>query len=90
MIVPFLLNEGQMAQMRPFFLLSHRIPRVDERQIVSGVIFVIKNGLTWRDVPKGYAQLYRCNVPRRLGSELGLAFPTRPLSVKSSAIFSKR
>ena len=28
--------------------------RVDDRRIVSGIIFVIRNGLRWRDAPAGY------------------------------------
>jgi transposase len=34
--------------------LSHGIARVDDRRIVSGIIFVIKNGLRWRDAPREY------------------------------------
>ena len=34
--------------------LSHGIPRVDDRRVISGIIFVIKNGLRWRDAPKDY------------------------------------
>ncbi|MBN3535143.1 transposase [Sphingomonas pseudosanguinis] len=30
------------------------MPRVDERRIVSGIIFVIRNGLRWRDDPAAY------------------------------------
>lgn len=31
--------------------LSHGIPRVDDRRIASGIIFVIRNGLRWHDAP---------------------------------------
>jgi putative transposase len=34
--------------------LSHGVPRVDDRRILSGIIFVIRNGLRWRDAPKEY------------------------------------
>ena len=34
--------------------MSHGIRRVDDRRIVSGIIFVIRNGLRWRDAPAGY------------------------------------
>ena len=54
MDVPFLLSEAQMRRIEPFFPLSHGIPRVDDRRIVSGIIYVIKHGLMWRDAPKGY------------------------------------
>jgi len=48
------LSETQMRRIEPYFPLSHGIPRVDDRRIVSGIVFVIKNGLRWRDAPTGY------------------------------------
>jgi putative transposase len=50
----WLLSEAQMRRIDPCFPLSHGIPRVDDRRIVSGIIFVIRNGLRWRDAPAGY------------------------------------
>jgi len=50
----WLLSEAQMRRIEPYFPLSHGIPRVDDRRIVSGIIFVIRNGLRWRDAPSGY------------------------------------
>lgn len=50
----WLLSETQMRRIEPYFPLSHGIPRVDDRRIVSGIIFVIRNGLRWRDAPVGY------------------------------------
>ena len=50
----FLLSEAQMRRIEPFFPLSHGIPRVDDRRVVSGIIFVIRNGLRWRDAPAAY------------------------------------
>ncbi len=44
----FLLSEAQMRRIERFFPLSHGIPRVDDRRIISGIVFVIKNGLRWR------------------------------------------
>jgi transposase len=40
-----LLSEAQMARISPFFPLSHGIPRVDDRRVIGGIIFVIRNGL---------------------------------------------
>ena len=54
MNVPFLLSEAQIRRIEPFFPLSRGIPRVDDRRIVSGIIYVIKHGLMWRDAPKSY------------------------------------
>ena len=50
----FLLSEAQMRRIEPFFPLSHGIPRVDDRRVISGIVFVIKNGLRWRDAPRDY------------------------------------
>ena len=50
----WMLSEAQMRRIEPYFPLSHGIPRVDDRRIVSGIIFVIRNGLRWRDAPAGY------------------------------------
>lgn len=30
------------------------MPRVDDRRVISGIIFVIRNDLGWRDVPASY------------------------------------
>ena len=38
----------------PIFPLSHGVPRVDDRRVISGIIFVIRNGLRWRDAPAEY------------------------------------
>lgn len=54
MDVLFLLSGRQMARMAPFFLLSHGIPLVDDRRVVSGIAYVIKHGLQWKDAPTGY------------------------------------
>ena len=48
------LNEEQMARLRPFFPKSHGKPRVDDRRVLSGIIFINRNGLRWSDAPKEY------------------------------------
>ena len=48
------LSEAQMRRIEPYFPLSHGVPRVDDRRVISGIIFVIRNGLRWRDAPKDY------------------------------------
>jgi transposase len=50
----FLLSERQMARISPFFPLSHGVPRVDDRRVISGIIYVIRHGLQWKDAPKAY------------------------------------
>jgi transposase len=50
----FLLSVAQMRRIEPYFPLSHGIARVDDRKVISGIIFIIRNGLRWRDAPKDY------------------------------------
>jgi putative transposase len=47
-------SEARMRRIEPYFPLSHGVPRVDDRRIVSGIIFVIRNSLRWRDAPAEY------------------------------------
>jgi transposase len=48
------LTGEQMARLQPYFPKSHGRPRVDDRRVLSGIIFVNRNGLRWRDAPKEY------------------------------------
>ncbi len=50
----FWLSGAQLERIEPHFPLSHGVPRVDDHRVVSGIVFVIKNGLRWRDAPKEY------------------------------------
>ncbi|VFU10545.1 transposase [Methylocella tundrae] len=50
----FWLSPAQMRRIEPYFPLSHGVARVDDRRVISGIIFVIRNGLRWRDAPKDY------------------------------------
>ena len=43
-----------MARISSRFPLSHGVPRVDDRRVVSGIVYVIRNGLQWNDAPTGY------------------------------------
>jgi len=47
-------TDEQMARLRPHFPKSHGRERVDDRRVLSGIIFVNRNGLRWRDAPKDY------------------------------------
>lgn len=43
-----------MSRLEPYFPKSHGKKRVDDRHVLSGIIFVNRNGLRWRDAPKDY------------------------------------
>lgn len=50
----FWLSREQLSRIEAHFPLSHGVPRVDDRRVVSGIIHVIRNGLRWRDAPEVY------------------------------------
>jgi transposase len=50
----FMLTRKQLSRIKPYFPLSHGKPRVDDRRVISGIMYVIKNGLQWKDAPRTY------------------------------------
>jgi transposase len=50
----FYLSTEQRERIKPFFPLSHGIARVDDLKVISGIIYVIKHGLQWKDAPREY------------------------------------
>ncbi|ABB73728.1 transposase, IS5 family [Nitrosospira multiformis ATCC 25196] len=50
----FYLSETQFNRIKPYFPLSHGVPRVDDLRVISGIIYVIRNGLQWKDAPREY------------------------------------
>ena len=58
----FYLSESQLERIKPFFPRSHGAPRVDDRRVVSGIIYVIKHGLQWQDAPDEYGPTKRCTI----------------------------
>ena len=52
---PFLADRRtDGATLQPFFPKSHGKPRVDDRRVLSGIIFINRNGLRWCDAPREY------------------------------------
>jgi transposase len=43
-----------MRRIEPYFPRSHGKPRVDDRRVISGIIYVIRHGLQWKDAPTAY------------------------------------
>ena len=43
-----------MERLRPYFPKSHDVPRVDDRRILIGIIFLNFNELIWLDAPREY------------------------------------
>jgi transposase len=50
----FWLTEVQMKRFRLFRPKGHDVPRLDDRRVLSGIIFINRNGLRWCDAPKDY------------------------------------
>ena len=68
----FWLKDAQMERLRPFFPKSHGRPRVDDRRVLSGIIFVNRNGLRWRDAPKDYGPAKTLYNRWKRWSEMGV------------------
>jgi transposase len=68
----FWLTDEQMARLRPFFPKSHGKPRVDDRRVLSGIIFINRNGLRWRDAPKEYGPAKTLYNRWKRWSEMGV------------------
>ena len=43
-----------MVRLEPYFPKPHGKPRVDDRSVLSGIIFTNRNGLRWRDALAEY------------------------------------
>ena len=43
-----------MARIAPHFSPAHGVPRVDDRRVVSGIVYVLRRSLQRKDTPKEY------------------------------------
>lgn len=58
----FWLPDEQMERLRLFFPKSNVTPRVDDRRVMSGIIFINRNELRSRDAPAEYGP-HSCRGP---------------------------
>ena len=49
-----LLSPEQMRRIEAFFPRSRGLRRVDDQRVISGIVYVIRYGLQWKDAPSGY------------------------------------
>lgn len=56
----------------PYFPKSHGKPRVDDRRVLSGIIFICRAGLCWRDAPKEYGPHWTLYNRRKRWSDKGI------------------
>ena len=68
----FLLSPAQMSKIQPFFPKSHGVAWVDDRRVVSGIVYVLKYGLQWKDAPKAYGPHKTLYNRFRRWTELGV------------------
>ena len=61
------LSEVQVDRLRRFFPKSRGKPRVDDRRVLSGMIFFQRNRLMWKHAPRDYGPPKRlcCTNPVR-------------------------
>jgi transposase len=66
------LTEEQMARLRPYFPKSHGKPQVDDRRVLSGIVFVNRKELRWRDAPSDYGAYKTLYNRWKRWSEMGV------------------
>jgi transposase len=47
-----LLTQKQMSRISPFFPLAHGVPRIADRRVIIGIVYLIRYVLQWKDAPK--------------------------------------
>src|SRR6478609_5127286 len=50
----FMLSQKQLNRITRHFPTLHGKPRVDDLRVISGIIYVIRPGLQWKDAPAAY------------------------------------
>ena len=51
----FWLSDEQWKRIEPHLPTDVRgVDRVDDRRVISGIIYVIRHRLQWKDAPRGY------------------------------------
>ena len=49
-----MLSSEQFEKIKRYFPYPNGVPRVDDMRVISGIIYVLRNGLRWQDAPAGY------------------------------------
>lgn len=61
-----------MVRLAPYFPKSRGKPQVDDRRVLSEIIFVNRNGLRWRDAPREYGPHKTLYNRWKLWGEMGV------------------
>jgi len=62
------LSDEKMGRLSPYFPKNRGRPRVDDRRVLSGIIFINRNGLRWCDAPA------ECGPPKTLCTQVRFHF----------------
>jgi transposase len=60
------LSKAQVDRLQPSFPRSFGKPSVDDRRVLSGIIYIQRNGLMWKHAPQNYGPpKTHCNLWKR-------------------------
>jgi transposase len=60
-IMRYELTDFEWAAIRSFLPTKPRgIPRVDDRRVLNGILWVLRSGAPWRDLPETYGRRTTC------------------------------
>jgi transposase len=48
------IKEEALKKIKQYFPKSRGKARVDDRRVISGIVYVLRNGLKWKDAPREY------------------------------------
>jgi transposase len=55
------LSAYEWATIRPFLPSKPRgVPRVDDRRVLNGILWILRSGAPWRDLPETFGPYTTC------------------------------
>lgn len=85
----FWLSDDQFKKIRPLLPNKSRgVPRVDDRRVLSGIIFCLQRGYRWSDVPPEYGPAKTLYNRYKRWSEAGVFARIFEALAKDGADFS--
>ena len=74
----FYLSAEQIERIQPFFPLSHGVPRVDDRRVISGIIYILKRACNGKRLHVNMALIKHCIIALTAGAFLACSTPSLP------------
>jgi len=50
----FNLTDEEWTEVEPFIPTKRKSARVDDRRVLNGILYVLRTGIPWRDLPEAY------------------------------------